>query len=153
MDPARAEESRRQVDRLESEIASLRTGHKGLYERRYSEFFAHAKTISELFKSSRALIASERQRLWADFQDLCNEVRQESDRAREARANNSRVKRSVIESDIREAYYWAKGANQVADLQEAERCLRLVNERLKDGWSGFTATTEFLSRSVATTGD
>ena len=110
MDPARAEESRRQVDRLESEIESLRSGHKGIYERRYAEFFAHAKTISELFKSSRAIFAGERERLWAEFQALCNEVKQESDRAREAHISNSRVKRSVIESDIREAYFWAKGA-------------------------------------------
>ena len=108
MDQALADESRRQVDRLESEIESLRTGHKGTYERRYTEFFAHAKSISELFKASRAIFARERERLWGEFQAVCNEARQESERARESRANNSRVKRSVIESDIREAFYGRK---------------------------------------------
>ena len=143
MSKERDELSSEQAGRLETEIAALRDGHRDMFHRNYREFFAHAKQISQLFKESRAILPSERQRLWEQFSTLCDSVRQEQDRERQSRVNNSRVKKEAIEPDIREAYYWAKGSNSISDLQEAERLLAKVSEKMKDGWSGFTGTTEF----------
>jgi len=136
------EDRQRQIERLESEIEALRNGHKTILGHRYAEFFAHAKQIGQLFKESRAIPHVERQRLWEELTALCDRVREESDRERQSRINNSRGKKSVIEDNIREAYHWAKGSNSIADLQEAEHRLSAITEKLKDGWGGFTPTTD-----------
>lgn len=143
MSQDRDELSRDQAGRVEAEIEGLRNGHHGTYHRNYREFFSHAKQISQLFKESRAILPGERQRLWEQFSALCDHVRQEQNRERESRVNASRVKKEVIEGDIKEAYYWATGSKSVSDLREAERRLARVTERMKDGWGGFTGTTEF----------
>jgi hypothetical protein len=143
MSGSRDEDSQRQIERLESEIESLRNGHKEMFHRKYAEFFSHAKQIGQLFKGSRLIPHAERERLWNDFGAICDGVREESNRERESRINNSGVKKSVIEGDIQEAYHWAKGSDSIADLQEAERRLAVITEKMKDGWGGFTATTDF----------
>ena len=136
-----------QAERLESEVEGLRTGHHDLRGRNYRGFFAHAKEIGQLFKGSKALRYGDRKRLWETFNSLCDNVRQEQQRERERRASDSRVKKEVIETDIREAYHWARGSNSISDLKETDRRLAAVLERMKDGWSGFTGTTELLSFS------
>jgi len=143
MNNERDELSRRQIERLQTEIESLRGGHRNIYHRNYNEFFAHAKQIGQVFRESRAIPHGERQRLWEEFSTLCDSVRQEQSRNFQSRANNSRLKKEMIEPDIREAYYWAKGANSISDLREAERRLSGITEKIKDGWDGFTGTTDF----------
>jgi hypothetical protein len=130
MSIAQGANSQEQIRQLESEIEDLRNGHRTMYSRRYAEFFAHAKEIGQLFKESRSISHGERERLWGEFRALCDGVKEEADRERESRANNSRVKKSVIEGDIREAYYWAKGANHVQDLREAESRLAAIFESM-----------------------
>jgi hypothetical protein len=145
-------DSQAQVSQLESEIEALRTGHRTMYSRKYGEFFAHAKEISQLFKESRSISHTERERLWGEFRTLCDNVKEEGDRERESRINNSRVKKSVIEGDIREAYYWAKGANNVHDLREADSRLAAITEKLKDGWGGFTGSTDLFESMAGNDG-
>jgi hypothetical protein len=146
------EETHEQIGRLETEIEVLRHGHKGMYRRNYPEFFAHAKQIGQLFKEFRSIPHAERERLWHEFSEICDGVREESNREREARISNSRVKKSVIEGDIREAYHWAKGSDSINDLREAERRLTVVTEKLKDGWDGFTPTTDLLESALGNEG-
>jgi hypothetical protein len=143
MSKERDELASEQAGRFETEIAALHDGHREVFRRNCREFFAHAKQISQLFKESRALLRGDRQRLWEQFSTLCDSVRQEQDRERESRVNNSRVKKEMIEPDIREAYYWAEGSNTISDLQAAERSSAKVTEKMKDGWDGFTGTTDF----------
>ena len=143
----RDELSREQVQQIEREIEDLRLGHWDMLRRDYRKFFAHAKEIGQLFKNAKAITHSERQRLWETFNSLCDSVRQTQEREWESRVNDSRVKKEVIESNIHEAYHWAKGSKSISDLQDAERLLVKITEKMKDGWGGFTGTTELLSFS------
>jgi hypothetical protein len=145
MDDKRAELGKRQAEQIENEIESLKGGHRDLYERRYREFFQHAKQISELFKEARAVPHLKRQRLWEMFSSLCDEVKRDEERSKESRASESRVKRGPIESNIREAHSWGKAARSVAELRQGEELLAKAAEQMKDGWSGFTWTTELTS--------
>jgi len=146
------EDRQRQIEQLESEIEALRSGHKTIWGHKYSEFFSHAKQIGALFKESHSIPHAERQRLWETFSAICDAVREESDRERQSRINNSRVKKSVIEDNIREAYHWAKGSDSIADLQEAERRLAAATEKIKDGWDGFTPTTDLFESMAGNEG-
>ncbi len=147
MENKQGEFARRQAEQIEGEIESLRIGHWDLGARRYREFFVHAKQISELFKHSRAVSHMERQRLWELFSSLCDKVRQEEDREKQSRAGESREKRGVIESNIREASSWARAADSISELRNGETLLAKAAEQIKDGWSGFTWTTELTSLS------
>ena len=142
MDYKQAELAKQQAEHIEREIESLRSGHRDLYERRYREFFQHAKQISELFKESRAVPHLDRRRLWELFSSLCENVRRDEERDKESRAGESRVKRGPIESNIREAHSWGKAARSISELRNGEELLAKAAEQMKDGWGGFTWTTE-----------
>ena len=152
MSIAQSANSQEQIRQLESEIEALRNGHRTMHSRKYAEFFAHAKEIGQLFKESHSISHGERERLWGQFRALCDCVKEEADRERESRANNSRVKKSVIEGDIREAYDWAKGAKHVQDLREAESRLAAITEKMKDGWGGFTGATDLFESMAGNDG-
>jgi hypothetical protein len=62
--------AQRQATHIESEVESLRGGHRGLLVYRYRDFVQHAKKINALFKESHAIHHQEQQRLWELFSSL-----------------------------------------------------------------------------------
>ena len=140
--------ARQQAKEIEDETLSLRSGHWDLGTRRYREFFQHAKRISELFKNARSIPSAERQKLWDSFSLLCDRVRQDENREKESLAGDSRVKKGPIESNIREASLWGRCASSIDELRKGEELLSKAAEQMKDGWAGFTWTTELTTLSM-----
>src|SRR5712692_477688 len=108
---------------LETEINRLQSDYGdrlGLFWRRYDEFWAHARRISEMFKTLKPLFQEDRERLWAAYSSACEDTRKAQARERETRRNDSREKRDLVMSKIREAYFQAKGATDSAEFADAE---------------------------------
>jgi hypothetical protein len=96
---------------IEKEIDHPKIGHWNNFRRQYKEFWDHAKEISNLFKTLKPILKEDRERLWERFSSVCDETKRTQNREREARKNDSRQKRDLVESKIKEAYYQAKGSS------------------------------------------
>jgi len=133
----------RNASLLQEHIEELRrqsgTGSFSLKGRADPEYFAHAQSISDLFRSLKPLAQQDRERLWREF----NEIRDAVRRQRENLARNSRQKRELVEGRIREAQHWANGAQNKEHLYKADEILKQALAWMKDGWQAFTGTTEF----------
>jgi len=65
----------------------------------------------------------DRARLWSAFSAACEDTRKAQTREREARLNDSREKRELVMSKIRESYFQAKEACDSAEFAKADALL------------------------------
>ncbi len=107
-----------EINRLESDY----TGPLGFW-RRYDDFWAHARRISEMFKTLKPLFQEDRERLWAAYSAACEEMSQTNARERESQRADSWEKRELVMSKIREAYFQAKEAADSAEFAQADALL------------------------------
>jgi len=117
---------------LESEINRVESGYRdplNLVRRRGDAFWAHAKRIAEMFKTLKPLFQEDRERLWAAFSAACEEMKATQAREREAKLKDSREKRELVMSKIREAYFQANGAASSAEFAEAEPGIAVLELR------------------------
>jgi hypothetical protein len=110
---------------LETEINRLQSDYSDPlgFWRRYDEFWAHARRISEMFKTLKPLFREDSQRLWTAYSTACEEMKQAQARERESQRADSKEKRDLVMSKIREAYFQAKGAASSAEFAEADALL------------------------------
>jgi hypothetical protein len=135
------ERCRENARNLETEINRLQSDYSdllGLFWRHYDEFWAHARRISEMFKTLKPLFREDRERLWSAYSTACEEMNGAQAREREARLNDSREKRSLVVSKIREAYFQAKEAADSAEFAQADALLSEALAWMKNGWEGST---------------
>jgi hypothetical protein len=137
---------------IEYEIESLKNGHWNLFKRQYREFWTHAKEISSMFKTMKPLLREDRERLWAKFNSICEEVKRTQERGKESRQIDSKQKRDLVESKIKEAYYQAKGARSTSDLSQAKSLLNEALQWMKDGWGAFNAPTQLVQTALGSEG-
>jgi hypothetical protein len=148
------EQCRENACNLESEINRLQSDYTdllGLFWHQYDEFWAHARQISVMFKTLKPLFQEDRERLWAAYSTACEEMKGAQARERETRQNDPREKRDLVMSEIREAYFQAKGAASSEDFAEADALLAEALAWMKNGWDGFNTVTQLVS-SVLSTG-
>jgi hypothetical protein len=148
----RVERAKEHASTLEAEISRLKSDHGdvlGLRDSNYREFWAHAKQISELFKTLKPLLRDDRERLWASFSTVCEETKKAEAREREARGAESREKRGLVMSKIKDAYHQAKGAQSGTEFANADALLREALEWKKDGWDGFNTVTQLVSSALS----
>lgn len=120
---------------LENEIEKLRNDHCDIdflgyrFRYKYRDFWAHAKLISDMFRSLKPLSREDRERLWSEFSAICDEVKIRQNEEREESLRN----RELIEPLITDAYYQAGGARDRDELDQARtmqnEILGLLNTR------------------------
>jgi len=113
------QEAQRNADTISKEINSLKNGHWSLLKRDYKSFFQHAKEIGTLFKNLKPLRKSDRESLWNEFSNVCDEVRNKRKNEWEERERKSKQEKSLCLSFIKDAINAAKGARDRSDIQSA----------------------------------
>ncbi len=141
------EQCRENARSLESEINRLHSDYSDPlgFWRQYDEFWAHARRISEMFKTLKPLFQEDRERLWAAYSTACEEIKQAQARERESRRADSREKRDLVMSKIREAYFQAKEAADSDEFAQADALLSEALVWMKNGWEGFNTVTQLIS--------
>jgi hypothetical protein len=142
------ESCRENARNLESEISRLRSDYcdlLGLFWRRYDEFWAHARRISEMFKTLKRLFQEDRERLWPAYSAACEEMKGAQARERESQRTDSWEKRDLVMSKIREAYFQAKEAADSEEFAETDALLSEALAWMKNGWEGFNTVTQLIS--------
>jgi hypothetical protein len=85
---------------------------------------------------------------------LNSETREEMRKAgtwdHETRLADSREKRDLVMSKIREAYYQAKDAADSAEFAQADALLSEALAWMKNGWDGFNTVTQLISSALST---
>ncbi len=111
-------ETKTNASKIEHEIESFQSSHyeSGLLGNRtyrYGEFWAHAKGITEMFKTLKPLLREDREQLWERYQSVCEDVKRKQNEERE----ESRRNREIIESLITDAYHQAGGESGPMGVQ------------------------------------
>lgn len=146
------ERCRENARNLEAEINRLQSDHTdplGFWHR-YSDFWEHARRISTLFRTLKPLFQEDRERLSSVFSAACEDTRKAQARESETRLNDSREKRDLVMSKIREAYFQVKGATDSAEFAEADALLSEALAWMKNGWEGFNTITQLISPILST---
>ncbi len=130
-----------EINRLQSDYGDL----LGLFWRRYDEFWAHARRISEMFKTLKPLFQEDRERLWAAYSTVCEDMKQAQGRERKSQEADSHEKRELVMSKIREAYFQAKEAADSAEFAQADALLSEAVAWMRNGWEGFNTITQLLT--------
>src|SRR5260370_42154415 len=115
------ESCRENAGNLENEISRLRSDYGdllGLFWRQYDEFWAHARLISAMFKEP--LFRDDRERLWAAYSASCDEMKQAQARERKSERGDSKEKRDLDMSTIREAHFHAKEAAASREFDKSD---------------------------------
>ena len=146
------DQTRANAHRIEQEIDSLASGHWHMLQRDYPAFWRHAKEISSLFKELKPILHNDHERLWKQFRSVCNETRERQDHEDEVRLGQSELKRNLIRDRLKEAYGWAHSAESEEHLARAQQQLDQTLEMMKDGWAGFTGSTEFFEELAGNEG-
>lgn len=135
---------------LEAEINRLQSDYSGPLGLwcQYRDFWAHARRISTMFK--KPLLREDRERLWSAFSDAYEETKTAQAREREARLHDSREKRELVMSKIREAYFQAARAASSAEFAQADALLSEALAWMKNGWEGFNTVTQLISSTIST---
>lgn len=125
--------SSKNADRISGELNSLKNGHwAGFGERDYKSFFAHAKEIVELFKTLRPLKKSDRESLWNEYQQICDQVRSRQNEEWRSRQARSKSEKEVCLRFIRDATYSARGARDRNEVQNARMAIDEAHSQLRD---------------------
>jgi len=69
---------------------------------------------------------------------------------REARLADSREKRELVMSKIRDGYFQVKGASSSAEFAAADALLAEALSWMKNGWDGFNTITQLISSALST---
>jgi hypothetical protein len=80
---------------LKAEIERLRRSHWSLGQRVYIDFWNHVKELNLLFKNSK-LSYEDRNRLWSEFIEICNNVKADQERER----HKKEIKSKMLRDDI-----------------------------------------------------
>jgi len=78
------------------------------------------------------------------------ETRKAGTRDHEIRLADSREKRGLVMSKIRDGYFQAKGASSSAEFAEADAILAEALAWMKNGWEGFNTVTQLISSAIST---
>jgi hypothetical protein len=108
----------------------------------YRGFWSHVKGINELFKTLKPITPTNRTQLWEEFGSLCQEVKDHQRRAAEHRLHVSARKRDVVQSKLQEAHTQVSASDSSSDLAKAKALLNEALAWMRDGWTGFNATTQ-----------
>ncbi len=100
------DQSKANAHSLEGEIQSLASQHwSGIMctQRDYGAFWAHAKEVSQMFKTLKPIRREERERLWQKFSAACEETRDRQNSENEGRRFKSEQHRSDILAEAERA--------------------------------------------------
>lgn len=103
------------------------------------DFWAHVKEANHLVRTLSPVPSVERNKMRTELDALCQKARN----LQKSFDNDSRIKRELVESKMAEARIRAKG--DASDLRKARELLNEALEWMKNGWSGFNATTQLTS--------
>ncbi len=81
---------------IESQIQSLKSGHWNLFKRQYKDFWAHAKQVSQMFKTLKPIRRDDRERLWEMFSAICEKTKRKQHSEHENRKYKSEQNRGYI---------------------------------------------------------
>lgn len=91
------------VKKIAWEIDMLSSGHWSNFQRKYKEFWSHAREISQLFKTLKPLNREDREKLWGKFNSVCEEVKSKQNSEHETLKYKSEQYRKSILSEIEKA--------------------------------------------------
>jgi len=98
----RTVESKANAKKIAWEIDMLSSGHWDMFQRKYREFWEHAKQISKMFKTMK-LFREDREQLWDKLSNICDDVKRKQNSERENRKFKSEQHRNSIISEIERA--------------------------------------------------
>jgi hypothetical protein len=104
-------------------------------------FWARVREVNDLIKTLRPVPTDERNKTRSELDAMCQRARD----LRKSLDDESRIKRELVESKIAEARLRTKG--DASDLRKARELQNEALEWMKNGWSGFNATTQLTSFS------
>lgn len=132
-------EAAQNASRLEREIDSLSNGHWDMFKRDYRSFWAHAKSISQLFKQLKPIKRDDREGLWSNFSSICDETKQKQQSEHNERVWKSERLRNDIFSEISSAEVNTFFGFDPPDVEEMKRlsqvlkrASRMLTENKKD---------------------
>ncbi|MEW6659299.1 MAG: hypothetical protein AB1424_11620 [Thermodesulfobacteriota bacterium] len=112
------EKARANARRIDFEIETLSLGHWKMFTRQYKSFWAHAKKISDMFRTLKPLNNDDRQKLWEKFSSVCNEVKAKQASEQENREFKSKQHRNDIISEAEGARVCTLFGFAPPDVQE-----------------------------------
>ena len=88
--------AKKNAEAIDSEIGALKSGHWNNFNRVYKDFWAHAREISQMFKTLKPLLQKDRERLWGKFNSICEDAKRKQNSEHEAREFKSEQHRDSI---------------------------------------------------------
>ncbi len=128
------EKSGENAAQIGKEIEGLRYNHcnpnSPAFDTRYfyKDFWSHAKEITELFKTLKPIIKDDRERLWAEYRNLCDKVSSKQNTER----NESSRNRGNLEALIDKAHIQADSAQNREGLDSAKSFLTEILGYMKE---------------------
>lgn len=113
------EEAKKNFDTIKYEISVLESNHyKWFLEMKYKDFWAHAKQISEMFKTLKPIKKGDRENLWSKFNSVCDEANRKQTAEYETRNIKSEGHKNEIINEIRRAQPCSLFGFAPPDIQE-----------------------------------
>jgi hypothetical protein len=136
VEPEHDQLAREHAQRLEAEIAALRTGHADGAHRDFRAFFAHERKVHELFKELRPLHPHDRHRLWKSLQQAGAETRRAQQEQWESRRYQSIEARETVDEKLRAAEALTQAAEDGTAYRRAESMLNEIRNLLSNAAPG-----------------
>jgi hypothetical protein len=122
-------ESKANAKAIESELGSLASGHwAGLMQRDYGAFWGHVKHISHMFKTLKPLRREDRERLWQEFNGLCEETKSKQHDENKNRKFKSEQHRSDILEEAERARPCSLFGFMPPDVEEMKALGRVLKD-------------------------
>ena len=119
------------AEALKREISKLKDGHWNMLQREYGSFWKHNKEIRILFKTLKPLRREDRERLWTELNDVCDEVRRREEDARTNRRMRSQQERNIVMGILNEAYHSGNGARDREDFSRVDDLLAKARDQMQ----------------------